>query len=173
MAASLHQGKMDIRQAQQKDLKLIERDLKPAVGRSFELELEEQAQGVHSLYISLDGGEILGSAFIRWQGPRDPAAMRLFPDAPEIYRLEVRADQRSSGIGRELIEKMESAAASRGYGEVSLGVGHENPRAYSLYKRLGFEDTELDEYVDEYEYPLNDGQLGVARDVCRYLVKRI
>ena len=68
---------------------------------------------------------------------------------------------------------MVSQAASKGFKEVSLGVGYENPKAYSLYRELGFEDTELEEYFDEYQYPLEGGGLGVARDLCRYLVKRL
>lgn len=137
------------------------------------MELEEQARGKHSLFICADDGEILGSGFIRWFGPRDPEAMRLFPNAPEIYRLEVRETHRSLGIGRSLIAEMEAEATVRGFREVSLGVGHENPRALSLYRELGFEDTELEEYFDEYEYPLEDGGLGVARDLCRYMIKRL
>jgi ribosomal protein S18 acetylase RimI-like enzyme len=164
---------MNIRQAEEDDLELIERDVKAAVGRSFELEMQEQARGIHSLFIVLDGEEIVGWGFIRWSGPRDPQAMKLYPDAPEIYRLEIRESLRSSGIGRELIAKMESAAAYRGFSRVSLGVGHENPRACSLYRQLGYEETELEAYVDEYEYPLKEGGFGTAKDLCRFLVKRI
>ncbi len=162
-----------IRQAQPADLGLLERDIKPAVGRTLGMELDAQERGEHSLFIAIERDEILGWGFIRWLGPRDPEAMRLFPKAPEIYRLEVREPHRSSGIGRSLIKEMATQAGGRGFVEVSLGVGHENPRAYSLYKALGFEDTDLAEYIDEYEYPLEDGGFGVARDLCRYLIKRI
>ena len=31
----------------------------------------------------------------------------------------------------------------------------------------------LREYYDEYQYPLENGGYGVARDLCRYLVKQI
>lgn len=164
---------METRQARETDLELLERDVKPAARRTPRMELEEQAQGEHSLFICLDDGEILGWGFIRWLGPRDPNAMRLFPDAPEIYRLEVRRTHRSLGIGRSLVSAMESQAASRGFRKVSLGVGHENPRAHSLYRELGFEDTELEEYFDEYEYPLEGGGFGIARDLCRYMIKRL
>jgi ribosomal protein S18 acetylase RimI-like enzyme len=160
-----------IRQAALADLPLIERDLKPAVGRTFQQELDEQDRDEHSLFITVDAGELLGWGFIRWLGPRDAEALRLFPKAPEIYRLEVRAPFRSTGLGRLLIGAMESEAVREGFREVSLGVGHENPRAYALYQTLGYQDTALTEYFDEYEYPLEDGGFGLARDICRYLVK--
>ncbi len=137
------------------------------------MELEEQARGERSLLISVQEGAILGWGFIRWLGPRDPEALRLFPDAPEIYRLEVREAHRSAGLGRALINAMIEQAAARGFPAVSLGVGHENPRAYALYRQLGFADTELEAYYDEYQYPLEEGGYGTARDLCRYLLKHI
>ena len=164
---------MLIRQAVVTDLQRLKRDAKAAVGRSFELELEEQANGIHSLFIAGEDDDIVGWGFIRWHGPRDPDAKRRFPGAPELYRLEVREALRSCGIGQALIADMASAAADRGFAQVSLGVAHANPRAYALYKRLGFEDTALDQYIDEYRYPLDGGGFGVARDVCRFMVKRL
>jgi len=164
---------IEIRQAGNEDLELLRRDVKPAVGRTFEKELEEQSRGIHSLFIAVNENDVVGWGFVRWAGPRDIQAEELFPDAPEIYRLEVREKYRSSGIGRRLIAEMEAVAVLRGFSEVSLGVDHENPRAYSLYKELGFGDTELDEYFDEYQYPLKEGGFETARDLCRYLVKQL
>ena len=162
-----------IRQAERSDLPLLEQFLKPAVGRTSQQEFDEQDSGDHSLFIAVDEDELLGWSFIRWLGPRDAEAMRLFPNAPEIYRLEVREPYRSTGLGRLLIGAMEAQAAADGYPAVSLGVGHENPRAYALYQVLGYEDTALTEYYDEYQYPLEGGGFGLARDLCRYLVKRL
>ncbi len=164
---------MDIRRAEVADLELIKRYVKPSVERTFEQDLEDQTREEHSLYLALASGEILGWGFVRWLGPRDSQAKQLFPEAPEIYRLEVRESYRSQGIGRALIANMESRAALKGFEAISLGVSHANPKAYSLYRELGFEDTELEEYFDEYQYPLMDGGLGLARDLCRYMVKRL
>ena len=99
--------------------------------------------------------------------------MRLFPQAPEIFRLEVVEPRRSQGIGRRLIGAMEEAARARSFEQTSLGVGHENSRAHELYQALHYEDTAITEYWDEYQYPLPDGGIGVARDLCRYLVKQL
>lgn len=164
---------VEFRQAERTDIAVLERDLKAAVGRTIEMELEEQREGIHSIYIAIAESTVVGWGFIRWLGPRDAAAMDMFPRAPEIFRLEVLDEYRSAGIGRRLIAAMGSAATSRGYSEVSLGVAHANPRAYSLYKRIGFEDTKLDEYFDEYQYPLEGGGYAVARDRCRYMIKQL
>ena len=160
-----------VRMASTADIPMLERDVRGVWGGSFETDLEQQDAGLHSCFIAVVDSEILGSGFIRWAGPRDPEASRLFPAAPEIYRLAVKEERRSQGIGTLLIAAMEQDAQGKGYRSVSLGVGHENPRAYSLYKRLGFADTTLTEYYDEYFYPTPDGKTAKARDLCRYLVK--
>jgi len=152
---------------------MMTRDIKASWGKSFEEDLAEQDAGLHSCFIAILKGEIIGSGFIRWAGPRDEVAVQLFPEAPEIYRLEVRQEFRSKGLGTKLIAAMEAAARDNGRHSISLGVDYENPRAYDLYKRLGFEDSELTEYYDEYLYPTVDGQTATARDLCRYLVKQI
>lgn len=154
------------------DLPLLEREGKAAVDCSFAEEYSAQCRGEQSIYIAVADGHLLGSGFIRWLGPRDPEAQALCPDAPEILRLEVAETMQSKGIGTKLIAALCSAAKGRGFNAVSLGVAHENPRAFALYRRLGFEQTPLTEYYDEYQYPLEGGGYGVARDLCRYLVKR-
>ena len=162
------------RAAVEDDLEVLKRDVKAAVDRSFELELADQADDVHSIFIALDAqGAVLGSGFIHWRGPRDPAALALFPDAPEIFRVEVRQAHRSRGIGGRLIQAMEACVRVRGYRQVGLGVAHANPDAYRLYRKLGYLDTQLSEYYDEYQYPVAGGGYATARDLCRYLAKSL
>jgi len=163
-----------IRTASERDLSSLNRDVKAAIGRTFEQELADQADGIHSLFLALDPkGAVLGSGFIHWAGPRDQQALALFPDAPEIFRLDVVARYRGQGIGTQLVSAMENSARGRRYSLVSLGVAHDNPRACRLYRQMGYEDTALSEYYDEYRYPAEDGSIRIARDLCRYLVKSL
>ncbi|MEM8766113.1 MAG: GNAT family N-acetyltransferase [Pseudomonadota bacterium] len=162
---------MEIREARRADVGLLEAEGKAAVGRPFSLELDAQDRGEQSIFLALAAGSLLGSGFIRWLGPRDPAAFALLPEAPEIFRLEVLEGRRSQGIGTALLRSIEAAARERGFKAVSLGVAHANPRAEALYRNLGYADMGLDEYYDEYPYPLERGGYGTARDLCRYLRK--
>jgi len=155
------------------DLFMLERDVKGMWGKNFEEDLAEQKSGIHSCFLAFSNSKIIGSGFIRWAGPRDARANVLFPEAPEIYRFEVQEKLRSKGIGQKIIVAMEKEAKKRGYHAISLGVGHENTRAYSLYKKIGFTDTSLTDYYDEYFYPTADGGTKKARDLCRYLIKSI
>ena len=146
-----------VSEIRESDVALLEDQGKPAVGRSFADEYADQCRGEQSIYLATDGGRLLGSGFIRWLGPRDADAHDLFPLAPEIFRLEVVETRRSQGIGTRLLDALCAAATAQGFPAVSLGVAHANPRAHALYRRLGFEETPLTEYYDEYQYPLEDG----------------
>ena len=162
-----------IRKAVPTDVGALERCSKPALNRTFTQELDDQLAGVHSMYLALRDQKIVGTGFVRWLGPRDPEAARLFPNAPEILRLDIAEPYRSQGIGTKLISEIEQEALTRGFSQLSLGVAHTNPRAHSLYLKLGFEQTSIFEYYDEYQWQTANGSIESAKDLCRYLVKKI
>ncbi len=73
-----------IRKALATDLPELERSLKPAFNRTFAQEIDDQQRDIHSMYLALQDDKVIGSGFVRWLGPRDPEAARLFLNAPEI-----------------------------------------------------------------------------------------
>ncbi len=162
---------LEIRQATWHDLPALTDQVKPAYARSFADELKDQDCGVHSIYLALRSGTVVGSGFIRWLGPRELKAKTLLPDAPEILRLTVNPEAQSQGLGTALITAMEAEARQRGLKHVSLGVAHDNPAAERLYRRLGFTLTLVESYDDEYKYQVGSGPVQNAREQCRYLVK--
>lgn len=162
-----------IREATINDVSLMTRDMKPTWGRSFHDELKDQSAGVQSCFIAIADNRIDGSGFIRWAGPRPKIASRLFPSVCEIFRLFVREGKRSRNIGAQLVHAMETAARDREFTDVSVGVVRNNARAYEFYKRLGFRDTEITAYCDEYKYRAANGEPAIARHLCRYLLKEL
>ncbi|MBP1618506.1 MAG: GCN5-related N-acetyltransferase [Bacteroidetes bacterium] len=59
-----------------------------------------------------------------------------------IHDVFVSPDFRGRGIGRKMIEKIESIASERSCSRVTLEVRHDNVVAQELYKSVGFADTE-------------------------------
>jgi ribosomal protein S18 acetylase RimI-like enzyme len=59
-------------------------------------------------------------------------------DAGTIWQLATRSDVQSLGIGTLLIREAEARIARRGVRWAVLGVEDDNPRARSLYERLGY-----------------------------------
>ena len=143
-----------------------------AYGRTIEDELADQENGVHSLYLGFSGEALIGAGFIRWLGPRPEEALARYPNTPEIFRVGIDPEFQSRGIGTGLIRLLEAEAGSRGYSSVGLGVSHANVRARKLYLRLGYVDTDIRDYVDEYQYTNEAGQVMTAQDRCCFMLKR-
>ena len=60
-----------------------------------------------------------------------------------IANLGVRAELRSKGIGKSLIEAAAQRADVLGLTKLVLDVSDQNPRAEALYRRLGFAVTKV------------------------------
>ncbi len=143
-----------------------------AYQRSLKTELADQERGVHSLYLGFSADRLIGSGFIHWKGPRPKEALLLNPNLPELFRLGIDPEFQSCGFGTTLIGVMEQEIASHGLTAAGLGVALTNTRALSLYRRLGYIDTLVEEYIDRYRYEREDGQVVAAADKCTFLMKR-
>ena len=59
-----------------------------------------------------------------------------------VHDLAVVPDSRSAGVGRRLLERVESVARQRGCCKITLEVLAGNLRAQRLYRHVGFENIE-------------------------------
>ncbi len=85
----------------------------------------------------------------------------------EISDLFVAPDQRGQGLGTALIQRLIGLAREMLMEEVEIGAAESNPRALSLYRRLGFRDarhTRLD--VGRGPEPVIYLRLNLRRTVC-------
>jgi ribosomal protein S18 acetylase RimI-like enzyme len=77
---------------------------------------------------ALLGYTVITFSFSLEHGGRDALVDELYVVAPE----------RSQGLGTELIEAASAMLREHGVRRLHLEVDHDNPRAHSLYERLGF-----------------------------------
>lgn len=104
--------------------------------------------------VDLDGGRVLRPSFTRlaaehglWIGAQRWLGLRVFAGEPaarsaHVGALAVAAEARGRGVGGTLLAEVEALARRRGRRRISLDVVDTNPRARSLYQRLGFEVIE-------------------------------
>lgn len=85
-------------------------------------------------------------------------ALDLRLDPPRIWMVAVHEAWQSLGVGAALIAALRERAAESGADHVSLSVETDNPRARTLYRRLGFVQT--DSIVESW--PLDDGRTYVT-----------
>lgn len=64
--------------------------------------------------------------------------MLLAPDEGQITNIAVHPDHRRLGLGACLMERLESAARSRGLLQIALEVRASNEAAIALYERTGY-----------------------------------
>lgn len=113
-------------------------DLEPAFDVRRDVFVDEQ--GVDEA-IEIDGkdpdaihvlaridGEAVGTARLREIGDR----------TGKVERVAVRADHRGTGVGREIMDRIESIARDRDLERLEL---HSQTRVEGFYERLGYETT--------------------------------
>ncbi len=76
--------------------------------------------------------------------------LTLWPLAAEISDLVVAPAHQSKGLGTAIIQRLTDEAWQMGAFKLEIGAANSNPRAFALYKRLGF--------VPEREILLNLGR---------------
>jgi GNAT superfamily N-acetyltransferase len=84
-----------------------------------------------------------GWALIQWDGKVTA------PTYPDLFDLYVHPACRSQGIGTQIILACEQLVWAAGYDKLGLAANPDlNPRAYTLYQRLGYSATGKDKYLD-------------------------
>jgi putative acetyltransferase len=60
------------------------------------------------------------------------------PDIAEIKRMYVEPDYRGRGLGRRILQELETRARGDGYSQARLETGTLQPEAIRLYERAGY-----------------------------------
>ena len=110
--------------------------------RYFVADLDEQIIGSVMLYFRAEPG---------WDR-RD--------QMPLMMDLFVAPAMRSQGIGAAIVAAVEEFAVAKGYGHLYLRVEPErNPRAFALYKRLGYQPLQQEPYEDPFRFVDSSGKV--------------
>jgi GNAT superfamily N-acetyltransferase len=91
----------------------------------------------HLAFIAERAGDAVGMAWLA-VFDRIPQPLRLLRLAGNVQSVFVLEEFRNCGIGRALVEAVIAEAHARGVGYL---IVHPSERAYSLYLRLGFAET--------------------------------
>ncbi|WP_254841342.1 GNAT family N-acetyltransferase [Natronomonas marina] len=123
---------MDVRRVETDD------ELTDALAVRREVFVDEQDVPEHR---ELDGRDDAATHFVAYDGDRPVGAARLraYDDATaKVERVAVLASERGRGLGRELMDAVETQAIGDGYEAVVL---HAQVPVVEFYERLGYEVT--------------------------------
>ncbi|MCZ3386849.1 MAG: GNAT family N-acetyltransferase [Actinomycetia bacterium] len=143
-------GVTQVRQGGMDDLPWI-RSSWPDAADVLERHLVGQQAGGQVVLVARNGSQAVGCVVIRWTGIDTPVARASFPEAPEAAHLFVRRESRNGGVGTALMRSAEQLVVARGFHQLVLAVGLENPGAARLYERLGYLRSGIVE-LSEYDY---------------------
>lgn len=115
----------------------------------------------------------VGHVLLKWDGSTDKPMVSELDSCPDVEDLFVSPDNRSRGIGSQLMDAVENLTKRQGYSRVGLGVGIENVRACSLYERRGYEDSGFGEYRESGRYVDENGREQSWEETCIYLIKQL
>lgn len=119
---------------------------------------DDEIRNLRKVYGPPTGCLLLANDGTRYAGC---VALRRFDDtAGEMKRLYVRQAHRKSGVGRILVETMIRKARELGYKRIVLDTLPDMSAALSLYRSLGFQETE-----PYYENPLKDARRYMRLDL--------
>ena len=100
--------------------------------------VEEQGVPEH---LEVDGNDDSATHFVTYDGDRPVGAARLRPygdSTAKVERVAVLESERGAGIGRRVMDAVETAAVDDGYESVVL---HAQVPVVGFYERLGYEVT--------------------------------
>ena len=147
-------------------------DVERLAGRHHDRFTQQQDGRLTYLVAWLDGVPI-GHTMVRWEGTTDVFVVERISGCAHVEDLFVMPEHRSQGIGTRILAHGERLAVERGFGQLGLAVGIDNPRARALYERLGYADTGFGVFEIGGTYTNINGKRREWREVCEYLVKRI
>ena len=108
----------------------------------------------------------IGQVAIQWTGKST------HPSFPDIQSLRVMEAFRGMGIGSRLVEACEMEATRRGFNQIGIAVGVENPAAQRLYQRLGYQITGAS-YTDSWSYQNARGETVHVEESIVDLIKTL
>ena len=111
---------------------------------------------------------VLGYVIIKWRGDARHEGYPILED------LIVRTELFGRGIGTRLLVRAEMLSAQRSCTWIGLNVQPaNNPRARSLYERLGYCDSGEPPHYDVYSRLDEYGERQLYEDCCIHLVKAL
>jgi ribosomal protein S18 acetylase RimI-like enzyme len=97
--------------------------------------LVQQAKAI--IWIAeMDGNGLIGQCFVSLKGNRPELADGVI--RAYIYGFRIQPQFRNQGIGTRMMHTIEDDLKQRGFQQITLNVGQENPAAQRFYDRLGY-----------------------------------
>lgn len=104
--------------------------------------------------------ELVGFACLVFRRPASWSDGEDTSRLPQIVDLQVKESQRGRGYGSAFIRLLEQQARQAGYRQIYLAVEPlANPRAFALYRRLGYQPLQDQPYHTAWQFQDSQGKV--------------
>jgi GNAT superfamily N-acetyltransferase len=125
-------------------------------------------------FVLLADQEIIGFACLVIRRPAYWSDANDTHHLPQIVDLQVKESQRGQGYGSYFVHAIEHIASEAGYRHLYVSVEPlNNPRAYALYQRLGYQRVQPEPYRKIWEFQDSEGKLHRGEDWVVDMVKQL
>jgi GNAT superfamily N-acetyltransferase len=132
----------------------------------------EAREGSYRYLVLLRGHEVIGFALLLFRRPASWSDANDTEHLPGIVDLQVAASQRGQGYGSAFIRAIEREAARAGCDHLYIAVEPaDNPRAFALYQRLGYQPLQPEPYLKAWEFTDSGGIKHQGEDWLVDMVK--
>ena len=163
---------MHVRPVTEHDIPLLEQRFPEGTPDKHRMRLRSQKAGRVVYLVASLGDAPAGHGLLIWT-PIDAAVASRMRDCAEVTDMFVDPSLRSQGIGSSILAAAEDLANKRGRSWLGLTVGLSNPRARSLYERLGYQDSGLGEFPAQSSWIDNQGERHSWADTTVFLTKAL
>jgi GNAT superfamily N-acetyltransferase len=134
--------------------------------------LRDAASPTFRYLVVLVNGELVGYGCLVFRRPAHWSDADDSEQLPQMVDLRVAESYRGQGYGSAFIGAMERIAAEAGSQELYVRVAAlDNPRAFALYRRLGYRPLQAEPYPKHWEFTDSSGKLHSGEDRLIDLVK--
>lgn len=151
--------------------------LEPSFGRGWpglhEFRLEDQESGASLYLLALVDDIPVGHLVIAWDGISSPPLPKPLDCCPDISDVWVVPTMRRQGIAQKLLGEAHHICLARGYTQVGLAVGLDNPGARVLYEALGYVRLPLPPFYEQGRWTDRDGTPRSWREEVDYWTRKL
>ena len=134
--------------------------------------LRDAREGSLRYMVLLADQEIIGFACLVFCRPAYWSDASDTQHLPHIIDLQVKESQRKKGYGSAFVRAIEQIAAEAGYEQLYISVEPgDNPLAYALYLRLGFQQLQSEPYLKIWEFTDSAGKVHHGEDWVVDMIK--
>lgn len=171
---SKNASRIAVRDAEEADVRALT-DIKGHGTEVLHRDRLRDAEGTGFRYLVLEIDQVIigfGRLVIRrpayWSDASDTQHL------PQIVDLQIKKSQRGQGYGSNFVRAIERIASEAGYRQLYVSVEPlSNPRAHTLYQRLGYRQVQPEPYQKIWEFQDSDGKLHRGEDWVVDMVKQL